>query len=62
MTPEGEDPGLDGGRVGARWALVNDGERSLAVSAGGAAIAPTAGSTSSPAGSASNGPSYTPID
>jgi hypothetical protein len=39
MTPEGEDPGLDGGRVGARWALVNDGERSLAVSAGAEVLA-----------------------
>ncbi len=39
LVPEGEDPGLDGGRVGARWALVNDGERSLAVSAGAEVLA-----------------------
>lgn len=39
VVPEGEDPGLNGGRVGARWALVNDGERSLAVSAGAEVLA-----------------------
>lgn len=39
LVPQGEDPGLDGGRVGARWALINDGERSLAVSAGAEVLA-----------------------
>jgi hypothetical protein len=39
VSPEGEDAGLEEGRVGARWSLLNDGERGVAVSAGAEVLA-----------------------